>query len=138
MAEWLGFIFPSGAERPLKGAGSVEDEVSHLPAVRAELKSQAHALAARTSSNLSLHRDTGNSKVITVSPPMTKLDWHVAIVDAGQGDGVPDRTDNDNKSAISIEMGHWQKTKTGRVWVDGIHALGNAVNDRVAKYGKSS
>lgn len=138
MAEWLGFINDSGAERPLKGRGSVEDEVSHLPAVKAELKSAAHALAARTSSNLSLHRDTGNARVGIVSPPETKLDWHVAIYDAGQGDGVPDRTDNDNKSAISIEMGHWQKTKHGRVWVDGIHALGNAVDDRVKKYGKSS
>ena len=131
MAEWLGF------NGPPKGPGSVEDVVSHLPAVKAELKMQANALAARASSNLSLHRDTGNAKVATVSPPQTKLDWHVAIYDAGQSDGVPDRTDNSNKSAISIEMGHWQKTKTGRVWVDGIHALGNAVNDRVRKYGKS-
>jgi hypothetical protein len=132
MAEWLGF------NGPPKGAGSVEDIVSHLPAVRAELKAQGHALAARTQSNLSLHRDTGNAKVAIVSPPKTKLDWHVAIYDAGQSDGVPDRTDNANKSAISIEMGHWVKTKAGRKWVEGIHALGNAVNDRVAKYGKSS
>ena len=138
MAEWLGFIFPSGAERPLKGAGSVEDEVSHLPAVKTELKAQASAVAARTSSNLSLHRDTGNARVAVVAPPETKLDWHVAIYDITEQDGVPDRTDNDNKSAISIEMGHWQKTKTGRVWVDGIHALGNAVDDRIKKYGKSS
>jgi hypothetical protein len=129
MAEWLGF------NGPLKGPGSVEDVVSHLSATRAELKSAAHALAARTSSNLMLHRDTGNAKVITVSPPTTKLDWHVAIVDAGQGDGVPDRTDNNNKSAISIELGHWQKTKNGRVWVDGIHALGNATKDRIRKHG---
>jgi hypothetical protein len=129
MAEWLGF------NGPPKGPGSVEDVVSHLPATKAELKSAAHALAARTQSNLSLHRDTGNAHVGIVSPPMTKLDWHVAIYDAGQGDGVPDRTDNDNKSAISIELGHWQKTKSGRVWVDGIHALGNAVNDRVRKHG---
>jgi hypothetical protein len=132
MAEWLGF------NGPLKGPGSVEDVVSHLPAVRAELQSSANALAARTSSNLSLHRDLGHAKVITVSPPQTKLDWHVAIYDDTPTDGVDDRTDNGNKSALSIELGHWQKTKTGRVWVDGIHALGNAVDDRVKKYGKSS
>jgi hypothetical protein len=138
MAEWLGFINASGAERPLKGRGSVEDEVSHLPAVKTELKAQASALAARTRSNLSLHRDTGNAKVTVISPPKTKLDWHVAIYDAGQGDSVPDRTDNANKSALSLELGHWQKTKKGRVWVEGIHALGNAVDDRVRKYGKSS
>ncbi|MDR6794372.1 hypothetical protein J2X12_002891 [Pseudarthrobacter oxydans] len=129
MAEWLGF------NGPVRGPGSVEDVVSHLPATKAALKSAGHALAARTQSNLSLHRDTGNAKVVIISPPKTKLDWHVAIVDAGQKDGVPDRTDNNNKSAISIEMGHWQKTKTGRVWVDGIHALGNAVEDRVRKHG---
>jgi len=138
MAKWLGFIFPSGADRPLKGRGSVEDEVSHLPATKAELKAQAHALAARASSNLSLHRDTGHAKIAIVSPPTTKLDWHVALYDTGQQDGVPDRTDNANKSALSIELGHWQKTKKGRVWVDGIHALGNAVDTRVSKYGKSS
>lgn len=138
MAEWLGFIYPSGAERPLKGSGSVEDEVSHLPAVKAALKAAAHPLAARAQSNLSLHRDTGSAKVIIVSPPRTKLDWHVAIVDPTPADGVADRTDNENKSAISIELGHWVKTKTGRKWVDGIHALGNAVDSRVAKYGKSS
>lgn len=132
MAEWLGF------NGPPKGAGSVEDVVSHLPAVKAELKMQAHALAARATSNLSLHHDTGNARIAIVSPPTTKLDWHVALYDAGQRDGVPDRTDNNNKSAISLEMGHWQKTKHGRVWVEGIHALGNAVNDRVKKYGKSS
>lgn len=126
MAEWLGF------------EGEVEKTVSYLPATKAALKAAAHPLAARTQSNLSLHRDTGNARVIIVSPPRTKLDWHVAIVDAGQGDGVADRTDNENKSAISIEMGHWQKTKKGRVWVEGIHALGNAVDDRVKKYGKSS
>jgi hypothetical protein len=135
MAEWLGFIFPSGADRPLKGRGSVEDEVSHLPAVKAELKSSAHALAARASSNLMMHRHTGHAKIAIVSPPTTKLDWHVALYDSGQHDGVPDRTDNNNKSAISIEMGHWVKTKKGRVWVDGIHALGNAVNDRAKKHG---
>lgn len=135
MAKWLGFIYPSGADRPLKGRGSVEDEVSHLPAVRGALKSQGHALAARTQSNLSLHRDTGNARVIIVAPPQTKLDWHVAIVDTGQRDSVPDRTDNENKSAISIELGHWAKTKKGRVWVEGIHALGNAVDERVRKHG---
>lgn len=124
MAEWLGFY------------GDVEKTVSYLPATRAALKAAAHPLAARAQSNLSLHRDTGNARVIIVSPPKTKLDWHVAIVDAGQGDGVADRTDNENKSAISIEMGHWQKTKKGRVWVEGIHALGNAVDDRVKKFGK--
>ena len=59
----------------------------------------------------------------------------MALYDAGQQDGAVDRTDNANKSAISIEMGHWQKTKEGRVWVEGIHALGNAVNDRVRKHG---
>jgi len=138
MAEWLGFIFPSGAERPLKGAGSVEDEVSHLPAVKTELKAQASAIAARARSNLTLHRDTGHARIAVISPPQTKLDWHVALYDAGQQDGVPDRTDNANKSALSIELGHWQKTKEGRVWVDGIHALGGAADDRVRKYGKSS
>lgn len=132
MAEWLGF------NGPARGDGSVEDVVSHLPAVKAELKMQAHALAARTQSNLSLHRDTGNARVAVVSPPQTKLDWHVALYDEGAQDGVPDRTDNSNKSALSIELGHWQKTKTGRVWVDGIHALGNAVDDRVKKHGKST
>lgn len=131
MAEWLGF------NGPRKGSGSVEDVVSHLPATKAELKSAAHALAARASSNLSLHRHTGNAKIAIVSPPQTKLDWHVALYDTGQQDGVPDRTDNNNKSAISIEMGHWVKTKEGRVWVDGIHALGNAVADRARKYGSS-
>ena len=129
MAEWLGF------NGPLKGPGSVEDVVSHLPATKAELKSASHALAARASSNLSLHRQTGNARIGIVSPPQTKLDWHVALYDAGQQDGAVDRTDNANKSAISIEMGHWQKTKEGRVWVEGIHALGNAVNDRVRKHG---
>ena len=131
MAEWLGF------NGPVRGPGSVEDVVSHLPAVKAELKSSAHALAARAQSNLSLHRQTGNAKIAIVSPPKTKLDWHVALYDAGQADGVPDRTDNNNKSAISIEMGHWQKTKNGRVWVEGIHALGNAVEDRARKHGGS-
>lgn len=129
MAEWLGF------NGPLKGSGSVEDIVSHLPAVRAELKSAGHALAARARSNLSLHKDNGHAKVMIVSPPKTKLDWHVAIVDATPPDSAGDRTDNENKSAISIEMGHWVKTKTGRKWVEGIHALGNAVEDRVRKHG---
>ena len=129
MAEWLGF------NGPLKGPGSVEDVVSHLPAVKAELKSSAHALGARAQSNLSLHRQTGNARIAIVSPPKTKLDWHVALYDVGAQDSVPDRTDNGNKSAISIELGHWVKTKKGRVWVDGIHALGNAVNDRVKKFG---
>jgi hypothetical protein len=132
MAEWLGF------NGPPRGPGSVEDIVSHLPATKTELKAQASALAARTRSNLSLHRDTGNAKVAVISPPQTKLDWHVAIYDTGQQDAAPDRTDNANKSALSIELGHWQKTKSGRIWVDGIHALGNAVDDRVAKYGKGS
>lgn len=126
MAKWLGF------NGPRRGPGSVEDVVSHLPATKAALKMAAHKLAARTQSNLSLHRDTGNAHVTIVSPPTTKLDWHVAIVDAGQRDGVADRTDNENKSALSIELGHWVKTKKGRVWVDGIHALGNAV-DHLAK-----
>jgi hypothetical protein len=126
MAEWLGF------NGPARGNGSVEDVVSHLPATKAALKMAAHKLAARTQSNLSLHRDTGNAHVTIISPPTTKLDWHVAIVDAGQRDGVADRTDNENKSALSIELGHWVKTKKGRVWVDGIHALGNAV-DHLAK-----
>lgn len=129
MAEWLGF------NGPAKGSGSVEDVVSHLPAVKTELKAAASALAARARSNLSLHRRTGNARIAIVSPPQTKLDWHVALYDAGQQDGVADRTDNENKSAISIEMGHWQKTKEGRVWVEGIHALGNAVEDRVRKHG---
>lgn len=135
MAEWLGFIYPSGAERPLKGSGSVEDEVSHLPAVKTELKAQASAIAARARSNLSLHHDTGNARIAVISPPQTKLDWHVALYDAGEQDAVPDRTDNNNKSALSIELGHWQKTKHGRVWVDGIHALGNAVDSRTKKFG---
>lgn len=137
MAEWLGFINDSGAERPLKGRGSVEDEVSHLPAVKTALRTQASFLAARTRSYLQMHRNTGHARVAIIRPPTTKLDWHVAIYDEGMQDGVPDRTDNNNKSAISLEMGHWQKTKTGRVWVDGIHALGNAVDDRVKKHGKS-
>ncbi|MBT2587947.1 DUF5403 family protein [Arthrobacter sp. ISL-95] len=132
MAEWLGF------NGPPKGPGSVEDIVSHLPAVKSELKAQGSAIAARARSYLSLHHDTGNARITVVAPPQTKLDWHVALYDVGEQDGVPDRTDNGNKSAISIELGHWQKTKTGRVWVDGIHALGNAVEDRVKKYGKSS
>ena len=138
MAEWLGFIYPSGAERPLKGPGSVEDEVSHLPAVKSELKAQGSAIAARARSNLSLHHDTSNARIAVVAPPQTKLDWHVALYDEGAQDKVPDRTDNENKSAIAIEMGHWQKTKDGRVWVDGIHALGNAVDERVRKHGKTS
>jgi hypothetical protein len=138
MAEWLGFINDAGNERPLKGRGSVEDEVSHLDAVKTEMKMQASVIAARALSTLSLHHDTGHARIAVVSPPRTKLDWHVALYDAGQQDGVPDRTDNNNKSAISIEMGHWAKTKHGRKWVDGIHALGNATNDRIRKYGKSS
>ncbi|PRB44336.1 hypothetical protein CQ020_03765 [Arthrobacter sp. MYb23] len=132
MAEWLGF------NGPLKGPGSVEDIVSHLPAVRSELKAQGSAIAARARSNLSLHRDNGDARIAVISPPKTKLDWHVALYDEGAQDNVPDRTDNANKSALSIELGHWQKTKKGRVWVDGIHALGNAVEDRVRKYGKTS
>lgn len=132
MAEWLGF------NGPLKGPGSVEDVVSHLPAVKAELKAQGSAIAARARSNLSLHHDTGNARIAVISPPKTKLDWHVALYDSGTQDSVPDRTDNGNKSALAIELGHWQKTKKGRVWVDGIHALGNAVEDRVRKYGKTS
>lgn len=132
MAEWLGF------NGPLKGPGSVEDVVSHLPAVKAELKAQGSAIAARARSNLSLHHDTGNARIAVISPPKTKLDWHVALYDSGAQDSVPDRTDNGNKSALAIELGHWQKTKKGRVWVDGIHALGNAIEDRVRKYGKTS
>ena len=129
MAEWLGF------NGPVKGPGSVEDYVSHMDGTKTELKSAASALAARARSNLSMHRQTGNARIAVVSPPRTKLDWHVALYDAGQQDNVPDRTDNNNKSAISIEMGHWVKTKDGRVWVEGIHALGNAVEDRVKKHG---
>lgn len=147
MAEWLGF------NGPLKGPGSVEDVVSHLPAVRSELKAQASAIAARAQSNLSLHRDNGDAKITTLSPPTTKLDWYVALHDAEDGSafgetednrafgpqnsGV-DQSPNKNRSALSIELGHWVKTKKGRKWVDGIHALGNAVDDRVKKYGKSS
>lgn len=132
MAEWLEFY------GPIKGPGSVEDVVSHLPAVRSELKAQGSAIAARARSNLSLHRDTGHARIAVVAPPQTKLDWHIALYDENAQDSVPDRTDNANKSAISIELGHWLKTKKGRVWVDGIHALGNAVEGRVRKYGKSS
>lgn len=132
MAEWLGF------NGPVRGPGSVEDVVSHLPAVKSELKAQGSAIAARSRSNLSLHRDTGNARIAVISPPQTKLDWHVALYDVNAQDNVPERSDNANKSALSIELGHWQKTKEGRVWVDGIHALGNAVEDRVRKYGKSS
>jgi hypothetical protein len=131
MAEWLGF------NGPPSGKGSVEDAVSHLPAVKVELKAQASAIAGRARSNLSMHHDNGDARIAVISPPKTKLDWHVALYDAGAQDSVPDRTDNGNKSAISIEMGHWVKTKKGRVWVEGIHALGNAVEDRVKKYGKS-
>jgi hypothetical protein len=129
MAEWLGF------NGPAKGPGSVEDVVSHLPAVKTELKAQGSAIAARARSNLSLHHDTGNARIAVIAPPKTKLDWHVALYDVGEQDSVPDRTDNNNKSALSIELGHWVKTKKGRVWVDGIHALGNAVEDRVKKFG---
>jgi len=132
MAEWLEFY------GPIKGPGSVEDVVSHLPAVRTELKAQGSAIAARARSHLSLHHHTGNARIAVVAPPTTKLDWHIALYDEGAQDNVPDRTDNENKSAISIELGHWQKTKNGRVWVDGIHALGDAVDERVRKYGKTS
>ena len=132
MAEWLGF------NGPRTGEGSVEDIVSHLPAVKSELKAQASAIAGRARSNLSLHHRLGHAKIAVISPPRTFLDWHIALYDENAQDGVPDRTDNDNKSAISIDMGHWQKTKNGRIWVDGINALGGAVNDRVRKYGKSS
>lgn len=147
MAEWLGF------NGPPDGEGSVGDVVSKLPAVRAELKAQASAIAARAQSNLSLHRDTGSAKISVLSPPKTHLDWYIALHDPEAGEafgetrddrafgpqnrGV-DQSPNKNRSALSIEMGHWVKTKTGRKWVDGIHALGNAVDDRVRKYGKSS
>lgn len=133
MAEWLGFY------GPLKREGSVEDVVSHLPAVRAELKAQSSALMARARSNLSLHRDTGNSRVDAVAPPITKLDWHVALYDpkttkplgeaeaedrafGPQNKGV-DATPNQNMSAIAIERR--------------LHILGDAVEDRVRKHGNS-
>lgn len=144
MAEWLGF------NGPVRGPGSVEDVVSHLPAIKSELKAQASAVAARARSNLSLHRDTGSAKISVVSPPTTKLDWYIALHDPDNGEALGeteddrafgpqnegvDRSPNKNRSALSIELGHWVKTKKGRVWVDGIHALGNAVDDRVRKHG---
>ena len=82
MAKWLGWQFPSGAERPATGRGSVDDVVSHLPATRAALAESAgmmESIAQGRLDSLPKHR-TGRSQV---KVEKRDLDY-IVILDEGE------------------------------------------------------
>lgn len=95
MARWLGWQYPSGARRPRRGNGSVEDVVSHLPKTKAALATGAYELASRGQARLESlpkHR-TGRSRV-----KVTKrdLDYVVVLEEGEHGKG----------GAVGIEARH--------------------------------
>lgn len=141
------------------GDGSVEDVVSHLPIVKARLRTEAeaiHELALMRLITVPEHR-TGGAKL---GIEKRKLDWEVFLADvydeeaiaAHNSDRLAKWHKRNNKriadgkpplepfqptrsirggAANSIENGHWTgKNKTGR-WVEGLHIIQGAVEVRI-------
>lgn len=101
MAKWLGFIDNSGASRPHYGAGSVGDVVSHLPGVRAAVRTEAQKIG--TIADLLLdtrpQQRTGASDVYVTQG---ELDQYVVLQDNTPGASPEER----KAAAAGIEMQH--------------------------------
>lgn len=92
------------------------DQIQRLIArhidVQKELSEQAANGARRARAKLTSHRQDGDS---FIEVEKGHIDRYVVLNDT-RGYGA----------AMSMEVGHYVKTKDGLKWVDGIHVLGDA------------
>lgn len=138
MAKFLGW------EGPPRGKGSVEDVVAHTKIVRKALEDTAKQIHRRAKSNLELapKERTGAARVSILGSPPSLLDWYVFLEDDPGAGGPGGGRYYARRSALSIENGHWfypehrdsnGRFKSGRatgerVWIPGLHILGNAID----------
>lgn len=117
-----------GGRGPESSTGAV---VSHLPGVRAEVQAKARSMASTAWLQLLFHRQTGAATIRVIAPPRTDLDAHVVLHDTDPGGEGKAGKNKHKRSAMSIEFG-WT-TKNGKD-VEGLHILGNAMDQAVRRY----
>lgn len=119
VVEWYG---------PEHGKGSLDDTVSHLPGVRAAVKSGAMKIYRHAYSLHATHSKTGASAIDIEGSPPRDLDWYVYLTDVESGDS---ESSNPDRSAMSIEFG-W--TDRGGEYHEGLHILKRAMDSAVRKH----
>lgn len=118
--------------QPEFGPGGLSDIVSHSEPVVRALRKHANEIGERAQSNLdtrAVHR-SGDTQIVVVhgvaNGGTTDLDSHVYLHDPANKAG-----------ALSIELGHYVEDEDlpdgFKGWVEGLHPLGDAVRDAVAK-----
>lgn len=86
--------------------------IARTQAVQTALSEEAANGARRARARLMSHRESGDS---FIEVEKGHIDRYVTLNDErGQG------------AAMSMEVGHYVKTKDGLKWVEGIHVLSNA------------
>jgi hypothetical protein len=136
--EWL---TPQGAPAPLRGTGSVEDTVSHLPEVRKAIRGKAEGMGREASMLLLAHRREGAAKINVTEAPPRKLDATIELTDPDPGgkDHTGKRNVGD-RSAMSIEFGWTQTHAFGKklahpVHHKGLHILYKVMRANIRSYG---
>lgn len=102
---------------PRRGPKSVEDIVSHLPAVKNALRKHANSMGETAEDTLLVHRRTGDAHIETIHAGKTDLDSYVMLKASGG-----------KAAALSIELGHMEVNDKGEPYFEkGVHALSTAV-----------
>lgn len=83
--------------------------VAHMPEVTAAVRLERDKVAAIAQALFASHDNPGGHEI-------------------GTHNSGPDALiDIDGPAPLSMEYGHWQKTKHGRVHVEGLHIFGRAI-----------
>ena len=77
--------------------------------VRTAVRAERDRIAATAEGFFASHDNPGGHKITTSNG---RVDAFVSL---------------DGPAPLSVEFGHWQKTKGGREFVEGLHVLGRAV-----------
>lgn len=142
MAPNIEWKTPSGAPAPDDGEGSVEDTVSHLAPVRKAVHKKALSMGMEAQAALAAHRRRGKAEVVVDRHPRFgegTPDWYVILRDDDPGGDGRAGKNLEDRSAMSIEFGHIQRSRFGKRLavphkVEGLHVLGNAMNRAIARY----
>lgn len=136
--EWL---TPAGTPAKARGKNSVESTVSHLWAVRQELRNRSLAMALAADLLLRAHTKTGAAHIEVVHAPPTDLDSYVQLVDADPGgNGKPGN--RAFRSSMSIEFGWTQTHAFGKklarpIRHEGLHILRTVMRQAIRRYGRT-
>jgi hypothetical protein len=123
--EWYG---------PKRGKGSVEDIVSHMPAVREEVGGRAMGMAREAAALLEAHRGrhyarSAHPRIVVQPAPPRKLDWWILL----EADLLTKNPQADASSAaMGIEFG--DRRARGDSNLPGLHILGRIVGRNVRRF----